>query len=90
MAIKRAFRKHPVVSTVATAGSVNVLLGVLEGQALLAFLGVLVVSGTLSLWGWQRYRRLPEYSDHSPIRYLPEQTAQIPMSVLGRSPQRDR
>ncbi|MEM6837200.1 MAG: hypothetical protein AAF609_10110 [Cyanobacteria bacterium P01_C01_bin.120] len=63
-----------------TAGSVNILLGMMEGQALLAFVGVLVVSGTLANRGWQKYRRI-EFSDAA-IRYLPEQTSQTAMPVI--------
>jgi hypothetical protein len=54
--IKRCFQREPIISTVVTAGSVNILLGMAEGQALLAFLGVLVVSGTLAGRGWHKYR----------------------------------
>jgi len=88
--IKRLFRREPIVSTVVTAGTVNILLGMAEGQALLAFLGVLVVSGTLAGRGWQKYHRQPiGFSDSSPVRYLPEQTSQSPMPIIGLSSRRD-
>lgn len=90
MFIKRLFRKEPVVSTVVTAGTVNILLGVLEGQAMLAFIGILVVSGTIATRGWQKYRRpTVEFPERTPIRYLPEQTARPAMPVIGL-PRRDR
>ncbi|MEM6519835.1 MAG: hypothetical protein AAF722_10970 [Cyanobacteria bacterium P01_C01_bin.70] len=86
MFIKRLFRREPLTSTVVTAGSVNILLGMMEGQALLAFIGVLVVSGTLANRGWQKYRRI-EFPETS-VRYLPEQTSQSPMPIISSSSQR--
>ncbi|HEY9887656.1 MAG TPA: hypothetical protein V6D02_04600 [Candidatus Obscuribacterales bacterium] len=88
MYIKRLFRREPVVSTVVTAGTVNILLGMLEGQALLAFLGVLVVSGAISLRGWQKFRRPIEFPAQPPMRYLPEQPSQSAMPMLGLSSRR--
>lgn len=89
MFIKYLFRKEPVVSTVVTAGAVNVLLGMYEGQALLAFLGVLVVSGSLTLWGWQKFRRPVDLPERAPIRYLPDRNSQSPMSdIRPSSPRR--
>ena len=85
MYIKRLFRREPVISTIVTAGTVNILLGMLEGQALLAFIGVLVVSGTLAWRGWQKFRRPVEFPEQSPIRYLPEQTTRPPMPIIGLS-----
>jgi len=89
--IKRLFRKQPVVSTVVTVGTVNILLGMVEGQAMLAFLGVLAVTGTIALRGWQKYRRPLEmdFPERSPTRYLPEQTARPAMPVLGLSSRRN-
>ncbi|MGF1461057.1 MAG: hypothetical protein ACFBSG_18765 [Leptolyngbyaceae cyanobacterium] len=89
MLIKRLFQREPVVSTVVTAGTVNILLGMFEGQAMLAFLGVLVVSGTLASRGWQKCCRPVDLSETSPVRYLPEETAQSPMPIIGLSSRRD-
>lgn len=90
MSIKRLFRKEPIVSTVVTAGSVNILLGMLEGQAMLAFLGVLVVSGAIALRGWQKYRRPAiDFAEQTPVRYLPEQSARPAMPMIGLSSRRD-
>ena len=90
MFIKRLFRREPVVSTVVTAGTVNILLGMAEGQALLAFLGVLVVSGTLANRGWQKYYRQPlDFAENGSIRYLPEQTAQSPLPLMELSSRQD-
>ena len=90
MFIKRLFRREPIISTVVTAGTVNILLGMAEGQALLAFLGVLVVSGTLAGRGWQKYHRQPiDFADSSPVRYLPDQTSPPPMPIIGLSARRD-
>ncbi|MEL6381015.1 MAG: hypothetical protein AAFQ89_00795 [Cyanobacteria bacterium J06626_18] len=89
MSIKRFFRKEPVVSTVVTAGTLNILLGMMEGQALLAFLGVLAVSGALSLRGWQRYLRPVDLPEQSPIRYLPDQPSRPPMPMIELSSRRD-
>lgn len=77
------------MSTVVTAGTVNILLGMAEGQALLAFLGVLVVSGTLASRGWQKYRYPIDLPENLPVRYLPEQTIQSPMPMIGLSSRRD-
>lgn len=88
--IKRLFRREPVISTVVTAGTVNILLGMAEGQALLAFLGVLVVSGTLAGRGWQKYHRQPlDFADSVPVHYLPDQTSQSAMPMMGLSSRRD-
>lgn len=89
MFIKYLFRREPVVSTVVTAGTVNIFLGMLEGQALLAFLGVLVVSGTLAARGWQKFQRPVEWPEQAPIRYLPDQTNQSAMPIMGLSERRD-
>lgn len=90
MSIKRLFRKEPIVSTVVTAGSMNILLGMLEGQAMLAFLGVLVVSGAIALRGWQKYRRpVVDFSEPAPLRYLPEQSSRPAMPMMGLSSRRD-
>lgn len=68
----------------------NVFLGMLEGQAMLAFLGVLVVSGVVVFKGWQRYRRPPmDYQERSPVRYLPEQSSRPAVPMLGLSPRRN-
>ncbi|RZM78639.1 hypothetical protein [Leptolyngbya iicbica] len=67
MFIKRCFQREPIISTVVTAGTVNILLGMAEGQALLAFLGVLVVSGTLAGRGWHKYRYPLDLPDQSVI-----------------------
>lgn len=86
MFVKRSFRKNPVTSTVVTAASLNVLIGVLEGQALLAFFGMLVVSSAIASKGWQNYRRRPiDYPGAAPIKYLPEQSARPAMPPLGLS-----
>lgn len=85
VSVKRLFRREPVVSTVVTAGTVNVLLGTLEGQAILAFLGVLVVSGAIVLRSWQRHRRPVSWPENPPVRYLPDRTARPPMPMLGLS-----
>ncbi|MDB9526345.1 hypothetical protein PN498_10135 [Oscillatoria sp. CS-180] len=78
------------MSTVVTAGTVNILLGMLEGQAMLAFLGVLVVSGTIAARGWQKYGRLEvQIPERTPIRYLPEETSRPPMPIIGLSSRRD-
>ncbi|MEL6400366.1 MAG: hypothetical protein AAFR26_15065 [Cyanobacteria bacterium J06626_4] len=87
--IKYLFRREPVVSTVVTAGTVNIFLGMLEGQALLAFLGVLVVSGMLAARGWQKFQRPVDWSDQAPIRYLPDQTDQSTMPTMKLSEHRD-
>ncbi|NER84313.1 MAG: hypothetical protein F6K42_33215 [Leptolyngbya sp. SIO1D8] len=87
--IKRLFRKEPVISTVVTAGTVNIFLGMLEGQAMLAFLGVLVVSGTIVLRGWQKYRRPVDFPEQLPLRYLPDQTARPAVPMLGLSSRRE-
>ena len=89
MFIKYLFRREPVVSTVVTAGTVNIFLGMLEGQALLAFLGVLVVSGTLAARGWHKLQRPVEWPEQAPIRYLPDQTNQSAMPIMGLSERRD-
>ncbi|MGF1521506.1 MAG: hypothetical protein ACFBSF_04205 [Leptolyngbyaceae cyanobacterium] len=89
MSIKRFFRKEPVASTVVTAGTVNILLGMMEGQALLAFLGVLAVSGALSLRGWQRYLRPIDLPERSPIRYLPDQPSHPPLPIIELPSRRD-
>lgn len=89
VSIKRLFRKEPLVSTVVTAGTVNILLGMWEGQALLAFLGVLVVSGTISLRGWQHYLRPVDLPERSPMRYLPDQPSRPPMPTLELDSQQD-
>jgi hypothetical protein len=86
--IKRLFRKEPVISTIVTAGTVNILLGMLEGQAFLAFLGVLVVSSTIALRGWQKFRRPVEFPEQAPIRYLPDQTARPSVPMVGLSARR--
>lgn len=87
--IKRLFRREPVVSTVVTAGGVNVILGTLEGQALLAFLGVLAVSGTIALRSWQQAHHRPiELPEPLPLRYLPEQSARPAMPMMGHEPRR--
>ncbi len=72
-----------MVSTVVTAGTVNIALGTLEGQALLAFLGVLVVSGAISHRGWQRYRLPVTMPERPPLRYLPESPSRPPLPDLG-------
>lgn len=77
-----------MVSTVVTAGTVNILLGMLEGQALLAFIGVLVVSGTIALRGWQKIGRSVEFPEQTPIRYLPDQTARPSVPMMGLSSRR--
>lgn len=89
MSIKRLFRREPVVSTVVTAGTVNILLGMAEGQALLAFLGVLVVSGTIALRGWQRIGRSVDFPEPPPVRYLPDQSSRPAMPMMGLSSRRD-
>lgn len=89
MSIKRLFRKEPVVSTVVIAGTVNILLGMLEGQALLAFLGILVVSGTISIRGWHHYIRPTDLPERSPIRYLPDQSSRPAMPIIGLDQKRD-
>ncbi len=88
MSIHRLYRKHPIVSTVATAGTVNVLLGMVEGQALLAFLGVLVVSSEIAIRGWQGLRRPTELPDTSSTRYLPNQTARPAILLPNQKPER--
>lgn len=88
MSIKRLFRKEPVVSTIVTAGSVNILLGMFEGQALLAFLGVLVVSGTIATRGWQKFGRAVDFPEQTPVRYLPDQTARPSVPMMGLSSRR--
>jgi phosphoribosylcarboxyaminoimidazole (NCAIR) mutase len=87
--IKRFFRREPVISTVVTAGTVNILLGMLEGQALLAFIGILVVSGTLALRGWQKFLRPIDFPEQAPIRYLPDETARPPVPMMGLSSRRN-
>ncbi|MBE7384183.1 MAG: hypothetical protein F6J95_022525 [Leptolyngbya sp. SIO1E4] len=67
----------------------NIFLGMLEGQAMLAFLGVLVVSGTIALRGWQKYRRPVEFPEQSPIRYLPDQTSRPVMPIIELSSRRE-
>ncbi len=79
MFIKRCFQREPIISTVVTAGTVNILLGMAEGQALLAFVGVLVVSGTLAGRGWQKYRYPLDLPETTTVRYLPEQAEQSPL-----------
>jgi len=86
--IKRLFRREPIISTVVTAGTVNILLGMLEGQALLAFIGVLVVSGTIALRGWQKFRRPVEFPEQPPTRYLPDQTTRPSVPMMGLSSRR--
>lgn len=87
--IKRLFRREPVVSTVVTAGGVNVILGTLEGQALLAFLGVLAVSGTIALRSWQQAHHRPiEFPEPLPLRYLPEQSTRPVVPMMGLEPRR--
>jgi uncharacterized membrane protein len=88
VSIKRLFRKEPVVSTVVTAGSVNILLGMFEGQALLAFVGVVVVSGTIALRGWHTYRRPVDFPEQLPMRSLPDQTSRPSMPMMGLSDDR--
>lgn len=86
--LKRLFRREPIISTVVTAGTVDILLGMFEGQALLAFVGVLVVSGTIALRGWQKSRRPVELPEQTPIRYLPDQTARPSVPMMGLSSRR--
>jgi hypothetical protein len=87
--IKRLFRREPVTSTIVTAGTVNILLGMAEGQALLAFLGVLVVSGTIAARGWQKVGRSVDFSESPPVRYLPEHSSRPAMPMVGLSSRRD-
>jgi len=90
VSIKRFFRKDPVVSTVVTAGTVNVLLGMIEGQALLAFLGIVVVTGTIATRGWQKIRRpVTDFPERPPIRYLPDHSSRPSVPMMGLSSRRD-
>jgi hypothetical protein len=86
--IQRRFRKEPVISTVMTVGLVNALLGTLQGQALLAVVGVMVVGGTLSWRTWYRYRRPASRPERSSVRYLPDQSSRPQMPVMGLSSKR--
>ncbi|NJN20172.1 MAG: hypothetical protein HC812_01895 [Leptolyngbya sp. RL_3_1] len=86
--IQRRFRKEPIISMVMTVGLMNALLGSLQGQALLAVLGVLVVGGTLSWRTWYRYRRRAPMSDRPSMRYLPDRTSRPQMPVMGLSAKR--
>ncbi|MGD1906762.1 MAG: hypothetical protein ACFB0C_12305 [Leptolyngbyaceae cyanobacterium] len=85
--IQRSFRKEPVISMVVTVGLVNALLGSLQGQALLAVLGVLVVGGSLSWRTWHRYRRPAPMAERS-MRYLPDQSSRPQMPIVGLSSKR--
>ena len=89
MFIKRCFQREPIISTVVTAGTVNILLGMAEGQALLAFVGVLVVSGTLAGRGWQKYRYPLDLPEATAVRYLPEHTSQSPLPTIELSARHD-
>jgi hypothetical protein len=92
VSINRLFRKDPLITTVATAAAMNVLIGALEGQALLAFLGVVVVSGAIAIRGWQTLRRSPprDFAEPSPQRYLPEQTSRPAVPTVELSSRRYR
>ncbi|WP_204139776.1 hypothetical protein [Halomicronema sp. CCY15110] len=90
MFIKRCFQREPIISTVVTAGTVNILLGMAEGQALLAFLGVLVVSGTLAGRGWHKYRYpldLPDQSAMFSHTLAPQAIAESSQAALAPSGQ---
>jgi len=84
--IQRSFRKEPVISMVVTIGLVNALLGSLQGQALLAVLGVLVVGGSLSWRPW--HHRRPTPMAQRSMRYLPDQSSRPPMPIVGLSSKR--
>jgi hypothetical protein len=85
--IQRRFRKEPVIAMVVTVAVVNALLGTLQGQALLAVVGVVVAGGTLSWRTWDRYRR-PAPIPNQPPRYLPDQASRPQMPVMGLSSKR--
>ncbi|MDA0265522.1 MAG: hypothetical protein O2890_01510 [Cyanobacteria bacterium] len=86
--IQRRFRKEPIISAVVTVGLMNGLLGTLQGQALLAVLGLIVVGGTLSWRTWYWYRRSTPVGDRPAMRYLPDQTSRPQMPVMGLSSKR--
>ena len=83
--LKQTYRRYPLMSFVATAGAVDLLLGGLEGRASLLLFGLGAVSAAIALH-WRRIQR-PQVGDipHSPVRYLPEQTSRPQLPMLGLS-----
>ena len=83
--LKKAYRRHPLISFVATAGAVDVLLGGLEGRAALLVFGLVAVSAAIALH-WRRIQRT-QVGDVSqpPVHYLPEHTSRPQLPMLGLS-----
>ncbi|MDJ0708208.1 MAG: hypothetical protein QNJ46_33470 [Leptolyngbyaceae cyanobacterium MO_188.B28] len=83
--LKRAYRRHPLMSFAATAGAVDVLLGGLHGRVSLLIFGLGMVSAAIA-FQWRRIQR-PQLSDVSPSpkHYLPDHTSRPQLPMLGLS-----
>ncbi|WP_008317856.1 hypothetical protein [Leptolyngbya sp. PCC 6406] len=88
IAVKRLFRREPIISGVVTAAMVNVLLGTLEGQVGLAWLGLAVAGGAVSWRAWRSLSRPRPFTEASPVRYLPDSSSRPTMPIVDLSPDR--
>lgn len=87
--LKRAYRRQPLISVVATAGAVDVLLGVLEGRASLLALGLGTVGAAIACrWRHVQHRQVGDFPQPS-VHYLPDHSSRPQLPMLGLS-RRDR
>jgi len=86
--LKTTYRRQRLVSIAVTAGTVDVLLGGLDGSTSLAAFGLAVAAGAIAWRWWQGQRRRPPMPESPSIYALPDKTSRPSLPLLGISERR--
>lgn len=69
---KSGYRKEPISSFVLTVGVVDAVIGGVDGHWSLAIVGGTLIGVAIALRFLQSQRRPVQFTDASPVLYLPE------------------
>ncbi len=82
--MRTTYRKEPISSFILTVGTVDAVIGGVDGQWSLMGLGCAVVALAIALrWRLASFRQTESIMEpRSPIRYLPEQSSRPSLPML--------
>lgn len=86
--LRSAYRREPVFSFVLTVGTVNAVIGGVDGHWALMILGLGTAVAAIVLRWWLNQQRIVPPIQSSPIRYLPAQSSRQSLPLLTPSKHR--
>ncbi|GAB4383646.1 MAG: hypothetical protein Kow00121_45870 [Elainellaceae cyanobacterium] len=87
--LRSAYRKEPISSFILTVGTVDAVIGGVDGRGSLLALGLGTISIAVVLRWWVLQQRQIEPIDAPPIRYLTAQSSRPSLPLLTNDRQRD-